>query len=209
MGTLRNLFDLISSAVKRCRICVLTIFITYCISCLIGIIMSHNENRYALACRDKIVGHAMETDKASMNYQKGNTFSAAFIDFGENLFLGAIPQTLMGFGIVIPYFSTAVQGWIGGIVSIDSQHKSRFKNFKATFYYFFVLLLQFIPYSLSIGAGIKCGIDFYNANRMNSMMISKYKVPKASLIDLGLIYILVVPLFFIASCFEFFSTWNI
>jgi hypothetical protein len=109
--------------------------------------MSHNGNSFALAFRDKIVGHALETDNASINYQKGDSFSAAMVDFGGNLFLGAVPQTLMGFGVVIPYISTSIQGWIGGIVSIDSAHKSRFKNFKSTFYYFFVILLQYIPYS--------------------------------------------------------------
>lgn len=171
--------------------------------------MSHNGNSFALAYRDKIVGNAMETDKASINYQKGNNFSAAMIDFGENLFFGAVPQTLMGLGVVIPYFSTSIQGWIGGIVSIDSDHNSRFKNLKSTFYYFFVLLLLFIPYSLAIGAGIKCGIDFYNNNIMNGWLVWKYKLQKRSLIDLGFVYILVVPLFFIASCFEFISTWNI
>lgn len=172
--------------------------------------MSQNGNSFALAYGDKMVGRAMETDQASINYQKGNRFSAALIDFGGNLFLGAVPQTLMGLGVVIPYFTVSVQGWIGGIVSVDSEHKSRFKNFKSTFYYFFVLLLQYIPYSLAIGAGIKCGIDFYNNNKkMNSLLIWKYRIPKTSLIDLGLVYILVVPLFFIASCFEFISTWNI
>jgi hypothetical protein len=170
--------------------------------------MSHNGNSFALAYRDKIVGHAMETDKASINYQKGNRLSAAMIDFSENLFLGAVPQTLMGFGVVIPYFSTSMQGWIGGIVSIDADHKSRFKDFKSTFYYCFVLLLQFIPYSLAIGAGIKCGVEFYASNKINSWLIWKYRIQKSSVIDLGLIYILVVPLFFMASCFEFISTWN-
>jgi hypothetical protein len=206
---MKKIYTLISSAVKRCRIFVLTIFITYCISCFIGIVMSHTGNNFALACRDKIVGQALETDKASINYQKGNNFSAAVIDFGGNLFLVAVPQTFIGLGIVIPYFSTAIQGWIGGIVSIDSEHKSRFKHFKSTFYYFFVLLLQYIPFSLAIGAGIKCGVDFYNNNKLTGWMIWKYKIQKASLIDLGLIYILAVPLFFIASCFEFISTWNI
>jgi len=207
---MRNLFNLVGYAVKRCRIYVLTIFLTYCISCFIGIVMSQNGNSFALAYGDKMVGRAMETDQASINYQKGNRFSAALIDFGGNLFLGAVPQTLMGLGVVIPYFTVSVQGWIGGIVSVDSEHKSRFKNFKSTFYYFFVLLLQYIPYSLAIGAGIKCGIDFYNNNKkMNSLLIWKYRIPKTSLIDLGLVYILVVPLFFIASCFEFISTWNI
>ena len=36
-------------------------------------------------------------------------------DFGGNLFFGAIPQTLMGLSVIIPYISTTIQGWIGGI----------------------------------------------------------------------------------------------
>jgi hypothetical protein len=171
--------------------------------------MSLNGNNFALSYRDKIVGHAVKTDKASINYQKGNNFPAAIIDFSENLFLGAVPQTLMGFGIIIPYFTVLKQGWVGGIVSVDSEHKSRFKNFKPSFYYLFVLLLQFIPYSLAIGAGIKCGIDFYINNKVNGWMIWKYKIQKTSLADLGYVYILVVPLLFLASCFEFFSSWNV
>ena len=171
--------------------------------------MSHLGNDLALTYRDKIVGHAVKTDKASVNYQKGNNFQAAIIDFSENLFLGAVPQTLMGFGIIIPYFIVLKQGWVAGIVSVDSDHKSRFKNFKSTFYYFFVLLLQFIPYSLAIGAGIKCGIDFYINNKMNGWMIWKYKIQKTSLTDLGCVYLPVVPLFFLASCFEFLSSWNV
>ena len=203
------LISIVSDAVKRCKVFVLTVFIAYCLSCLTGIIMSHNGNQFAVSSRDNIVGKAMKSDKASINYQEGNKFSAALHDFMGNLFLGAVPQTLMGFGIVIPYFFVLKQGWVGGIVSIDSEHKSRFKNFKSTFYYLFVLLLQFIPYSLAIGAGVKCGIDFYNFNRMNGWNLSKFKIQKSSLFDLCYVYILVVPLFFIASCFEFLSAWNI
>ena len=204
-----KLFNSIYEAVNRCRFYILSIFILYSISCLTGIIMSNNGNEFALSCRDRIVGQAMRTSNASLNYQSGNNFSAAVFDFGGNLFLGAIPQTLMGFTIVIPYVTVPVQGWIGGIVSIDSEHRSRFENFRSTFYYFFVLFLQFIPYSVAIGAGIKCGIDFYKYNNTTSWAIWKYKIQKASLKDLGYSYILVVPLFFLASCFEFMSTWNI
>ncbi len=171
--------------------------------------MVHNGNDFALSCRDKIVGKALTTDKASLSYQKGNNFSAALHDFKGNLLFGAIPQTLMGLGIIVPYFTVPKQGWIGGIVSVNSEHKSRFENFKSTFYYFLVLLLQFIPYSLAIGAGIKFGIDFYNYNKIHGWLMWKYKIQKSSLIDLGYVYLLVIPLFFFASCFEFMSAWNI
>jgi hypothetical protein len=171
--------------------------------------MSQNGNGFALSVRDKLVGQALKTDNAAINYQEGNRFSAALLDFGGNLFIGAIPQTLMGFGIVIPYFSTSVQGWIGGIVSVDSEHKSRLNGFKPAFYYFFTLLLQYIAYSLSIGGGVKCGVDFYNFNKDNGWSAWKLRIQKASLVDLGFVYVVAVPLFFIASCFEFLSAWNI
>jgi len=204
-----KIINLVYTAVIRCKIYVLSIFITYCLSCFIGIIMSQHGNHFALSYRDKIVGQAFKTDKASINYMEGKNFSAALNDFMGNLLFGAVPQTVMGFSIVIPWFFVIKQGWVGGIVSIDSEHKSRFKNFKSTFYYFFVLLLQLIPYSLAIGAGIRCGVDFYNYNKMNGWHLSKLKIQKTSLVDLGYVYLLVVPLFFIASCFEFLSTWNI
>jgi hypothetical protein len=204
-----NLISKVSAAVKLCKLYVLTIFIAYCLSCLTGIMMSHAGNLFAVSSRDNIVGKAMKSDKASIYYQEGKNFSAALNDFMGNLFFGAIPQTIMGLSIVIPYFFVLKQGWVGGIVSIDSEHKSRFLSFKSTFYYFLVLFLQFIPYSLAIGAGVKCGIDFYNFNRMNGWHLLKLKIQKNSLIDLGYVYILVVPLFFIASCFEFLSAWNV
>jgi len=206
---MRRLFSSIILALVQCRIYVFSVFITYCISCLAGIIMVHNGNWFALSYRDKIVGKAIKTDKATLNYKEGNNFSAALHDFKGNLLFGAVPQTLMGLGIVVPYFTVSKQGWIGGIVSVDSGHMSRFKNFKSTFYYFFVLLLQFIPYSLAVGAGIKFGIDFYNYNKINGWLIRKYRVQKSSLSNLGYVYLLVIPLFFAASCFEFLSAWNI
>ncbi|MGZ3822042.1 MAG: hypothetical protein ACXVB6_15730, partial [Mucilaginibacter sp.] len=174
-----------------------------------GIIMVHSGNAFAISYRDKIVNHSLQTDKASMDYQKGNRFSAAVADFCGNLFFAAVPQTLMGFSIVVPYITVPFQGWVGGIVSVDYQHHSRFSNFKSAFYYLLVLLLQYIPYSLAVGAGIKCGADFYNYNKKNDWQFWKFKIQRSSLTDLGYIYLLIVPLFFIASCFEFISTWNI
>jgi len=170
--------------------------------------MVHNGNEFALSYRDKIVGNAIKTDKASINEQKGKKVSVLLYDFSGNILLGAVPQTLMGFSVVIPFVSVSVQGWVGGIVSVDSNHKSRFSNFRPTFYYFFVILLQFIAYSLTIGAGVKCGIDFYNLNKKHGWSIKKYSIPNSSLTDLGFIYILAVPIFLMASTFEFLSSWN-
>ena len=206
---MKNLFRSICLALTHCRIYILTIFITYCISCFVGIMMVNNGNNFALSYRDKIVGKATTTSNASLNYQKGENFSAAVYDFAGNLFYGAMPQTFMGLGIVVPFFTVTKQGWVGGIVAVNSEHHSRLKNFKSAFYYFFVLLLQYIPYSMAIGAGIKFGVDFYNFNKIQGWYLWRYKIQKIWLIDLAYIYLIVIPLFFIASCFEFMSTWNI
>lgn len=169
--------------------------------------MVHSGNRFALSSRDKIVGKSLQTNGASINYIKGNNFKAALIDFTGNLFIGAVPQTAVGLSIIIPYFTVTYQGWVGGIVSVDSNHNSRFKHLTSALYYFIVILLQFIPYSLAIGSGIRLGIETYKLNRNVSVM--KFKIDKAALRDVALIYIVVVPLFFVASCFEFLSPWNI
>jgi hypothetical protein len=107
-----------------------------------------------------------------------------------------MPQTIAGLSIVIPYFSVAYQGWVGGIVSIKANH-SRFNNWKSTLYYLIVLILQYIPYSLAIGSGIKLGIDTYKLNKNSKIL--KYRIDKSGLKDVLLIYIFVIPLFYIFS----------
>jgi hypothetical protein len=171
--------------------------------------MSHYGNSFALSQRDKIIQFIVKNDKAALNYQSGNKFTGALYDCGENLFYAAVPQTVMGLGIVFPYFSVAYQGWIGGIVSVNDSRQSRFDNIKSAAYYLIVAFLQFIAFSISIGAGIKCGIDLYKYNSKVSWKIWTYRIPKASLQDVGLVYMATIPLFFVASCFEFLSSWNI
>ena len=168
--------------------------------------MVHFGNQFALSRRDRIVGVAQIRDKASINYNSGNRFKAALIDFSGNLFIGSIIQSIMAFSVLAPYVSSSYQGWIGGIVSVDSSHLSRFRKIKPALYYVFVLLLQFIPYSLAIGAATRAGYSTYVLNKHKP--ISQYKFDSKSIKDLFLVYLLVIPLFFVASCFEFLSTWN-
>jgi hypothetical protein len=170
--------------------------------------MVHNGNQFALSQRDKIVGIAVQTDKAALNYQSGNKFTAAFYDFAGNVFIAAIPQTVIGLAIIPPYLTVAYQGWIGGIVSVNGAHQSRFTGLKSTAYYFLVLLLQTAAFSLSIGAGIKCGVDTYKHNPDVSWRSWKFRIPRESIVAVGYVYIVSIPLFLVGSCFEFLSTWN-
>ena len=201
------MIDRIAAAVLRCRTLALSVFLTYVLSCAVGIYMAHAGNRFALAQRDRIVGAALHSD-ITTRYQAGHKAEAAALDFAGNILYAAIPQTVAGLGVALPYVTVAYQGWVGGIVSVDGSHASRFRSVKSTSYYFIVLLLQFVPFSLSIGAGIRCGVDSYRHNAALSWRIWRYRVPRQSLIDLGCVFALAVPLFLVASSFEFLSSRN-
>lgn len=199
----------ISQALRRSRVFALSIFLTYALSGSIGIAMAHGGNGFALAERDRIVHKAVTSDKASIDYKSGNRISALLHDFAGNLFFSAIPQTVGGLGVVLPYFSVAHQGWVGGIVSVNSAHASRLRNAKGATYYVLVLLLQWIPFSLVIGAGVKCGVDLYRSNTATSWRFWEYRLPRQTVVDLAWVFVVAVPLFLVASAFEFLSTWNV
>ena len=205
---MNKLFSNMLTSLNRCKIYIISVFIVYCISCLTGIIMVQTDNSFALAQRDKIIDTISRNDKASLNYKEGNHFTAALYDCEENL-LASVKQTFLGLGVVFPYFTVSYQGWIGGLVSVDNSHKSRFKKLKPALYYFIVILLQFIAYSISIGAGVKTGVELYKQNKSTGWKIWQYKIRKENLLDVVNIYMLSIPIFFTASLFEFLSSWNI
>ena len=193
---------------RQSRTAIFIVFILYISSCSIGIVLVHNKVSFAVNYRDQIVNKALASDQSSISYNSGNTVTAALIDFASNAFLSAIPQSIGGLTIVIPFISVPYQGYIGGIVSIDGEHLSRLTSIQHILYYFIVLLLQYIPYSIVIGSGISVGIQQYKKNKNVGWDIKNYKIDKTNVINLLLIYLSCLPLFFIASLFEFLSKWN-
>jgi len=203
------MIDNIVKAILRCRPFVASIFLAYVVSSASGIVMVHSGNRFALTRRDRTVYAAVTSDKASIAYAAGNRGIALVHDALGNLLFAAVPQTVAGLAVILPYFSVAYQGWVGGIVSVDGNHRSRLGSVRAASYYVLVLLLQFIPFSLCIGAGIRCGVELYRHNSRISWRVWQYRSPRQSIVDLGYVFAVAVPLFFIASAFEFLSPWNV
>jgi len=164
--------------------------------------MVHTGNEWAIAYRDRIVSEA-RTSPSIIALKQNNRLRAAVLDFGGNLY-GAIADTLGGLGVVFPYPFIAYRGWIGGIVSIDGSHVSRFAEPKEAAYYLITLTLQLIPYVLSGGAGVNMGLalwrpkSFYQDEKWLG-------IPKEAIRDAFRIYLLVVPLFLLASLWEFFE----
>ena len=182
---------------------ILLVGITYVISVVGGAVMVHAGNAFALRHRDAIVG-AARTSRTLQALNQNLPVRAALADFSGNLLIGAVPTTVMGISVVMPFPFIAYRGWIGGIVSVDGEHKSRLAG-REGIYYIAVLLLQLIPYTLSGAAGVRLGLGFlfpqskwgYQGNRR------WIGLPAEGIRDLGRIYLLVIPLFLLASLVEF------
>jgi hypothetical protein len=176
--------------------------VAYVLGVVVGVVMVQTGNTFALAQRDTLVASANASDPASIALDHGDRPQAALIDFGENLVLGGVPSTVGGLAIVIPYPVALYRGWVGGIVSVDSAHISRLATPAEAAYYLGTLVLQLIPYTLAGGAGINLGLAYL---RPRPCYAGKRWLgfPIEALRDVGWIYVLVVPLFFIASLYEF------
>jgi len=189
-------------ALYRARMPTLTVAITYFISVSIGILMVHAGNEWAIAYRDRVVSKA-QSSSSIIALGQNDRLRAAVLDSAGNL-LVAISNTLEGLGVIFPYPFIAYRGWIGGIVSIDSQHMSRLADSKEAAYYLITLILQLIPSSLAGGAGVNIGLanfkpaPFYQGERWLG-------IPKEALRDACRMYLVVVPMLFLASLWEFFQ----
>jgi hypothetical protein len=197
-------FSPILSALSRARLAILTIALTYALSLGVGMVMAQTGNRFALAYRDQLVAKTSESNPASLALQKGDRWRAALFDFSENLLLGAVPLTVAGLGIIFPYPLVARQGWVGGIVSVDNAHVSRLANPNEAIYYIAVVILQLIPYTLAAAAGINLGFAYLRLRRYYQRA-RWLGLPREAVRDVARIYLLVIPLFLLASVVEFFA----
>ena len=118
------------------------------------------------------------------------------------ILISGLGNTLGGLGVIIPYPFMAYRGWIGGIVSIDGAHVSRLKDLKEAVYYLVTLVLQLIPSILAGGIGVNLGLSYYRPKP--HYQGDKWLVlSKESIRDVIRIYLVAIPLFMIASLWEF------
>ena len=189
-------------ALMRARVPILTVALTYIVSLVTGIIMVHAGNAFALTYRDQIVSNA-QSSPILVALDQNDRLRAALLDFGSNLF-AAVAITVAGLGVVVAYPIVAYRGWIGGIVSVDSAHLSRLADSGEAAYYLITLVLQLVPYTLSGGAGVNMGLaylrpkSYYQGDKWLG-------IPKEAIRDVLRIYLIVVPLFLLASLWEFFA----
>lgn len=203
VGEPRGLFALRASlaAIRRARISILTIAATYVLSVAAGIAMVGTGNAFALERRDEVVQGAQSSD-ITVAYRAGDRIRAAVLDFAANLVLGGGTSTLFGLSVVGSYPIVAYRGWIGGIVSVDARHESRLADPGRAIYYLVTLVLQLIPYSIAGGMGVYVGVDAWRAlRRPRPDMWLGFSMDR--LRDVARAYVVVIPLFLIASLWEF------
>lgn len=199
----RGLFGLRASlaAIRRARISILMIAATYVISVAAGIAMVGTGNAFALERRDEVVRAAQSSEITAAD-RDGDHIRAAVLDFAANLVLGGVTSTVFGLAVVGPYPIVAYRGWIGGIVSVDARHESRLADPGRATYYLVTLVLQLIPSSIAGGMGVYVGVEAWRAMR-KPRSDTWLGFSKGRLRDVALAYVVVIPLFLVASLWEF------
>ena len=192
-------------ALQRARAPILWIGLTHIAGVIAGAAMAHSHNAFALRYGDDLVRRASQSDPAAVAADRGRPFRAALLDFAGNLGLGAIPSTVMGLAVVLPFPQAAYRGWVGGIVSVDYRHESRLRNGRERSYYLGVLIMQLIPYSMAGGAGVRLGLAFlFPKGKWGYPGSERWLgLPAEAVRDVLRIYALIVPLFLLASMVEF------
>ncbi len=162
--------------------------------------MVHSGNTLAISTRNQIVSGA-QSSPVLVSLGQGSRLQAALLDFWGNLVAG-FSSLAAGLGVVFPYPLAAYRGWVGGIVSIDGSGASRLAVPGEAVYYLVTLVLQLVPYSLAGGAGVILGLSLYRSKPYYQGK-KWLGVSKEAILDALRIFLLVVPLFLIASLWEF------
>src|ERR1035438_2189121 len=131
-------------ALRHARFGIWTMALAYALSVLAGMAMVHTGNQRALAFRDALVGKAQRESPILRQFQHGNRVKAAALDAAGNAAAGFL-SLIAGYGVPAGYGVAAYRGWIGGVVSVNSAHRSRLARPYSAFYYLVTLLLQLVP----------------------------------------------------------------
>jgi hypothetical protein len=192
-------------AFRRARIAILTIALTTGLSVVTGAAMVHSGVGFAVAYEDKIVDRAHRESPILRHFKQGNSLTASALDAMGNA-ISALATMVAGYFPPTAYVLSAFHGWVGGIVSIDRAHHSRLSDRTEAVYYLTTLLLQLIPYTLTVAAGVQIGFaallpigeTLYSGRR-----VPRLRIPFDAIHDAGWLCAVSAPFFFIASAFEF------
>jgi hypothetical protein len=192
----------IRQALQRTAVSIGIVAAAYGGGVFIGTVLATSGSNLALDQRDAIVKAARDTD-AMVAYGQDDRLKAAILDFGGNVGAAALTSAT-GLAVVGPLPIAAYRGWVGGIVSVDAQHRSRLSRSDTALYYLVTVTLQSIPYILTAGAGMYLGlVAWRRRNDVSVRAVFTLRIPGEALRDTGWIWGLSLPFFLAGSLFEF------
>jgi hypothetical protein len=188
---------------RRARGPLLASAATYVTFVVLGAALATAGWSFAVSQRDSIVAGAGGSP-ITRAYGHGDRVTAALLDFGANTLLGALPTSITGLAVVGPFPIAAYRGWVGGVVSIDSRHRSRLLTAPSALYYLVTLILQLAGFILTMAAGVHVGLSAWRARRDESVRsVLGFRVPAWALVDAGRLYAVALPCFLAGSLWEF------
>jgi len=188
-------------ALSRARRAIASVLAAYLIAVAAGIIATHAGHPWALRQRDRVVVDA----STGIISTQSRPIQSALLDCAGNV-LGALQTTVLGVGVVLAFPMVVHRGWIGGIVSVDDHHASRLTGPTAAAYYLSVVALQLAAFGLTGGAGVQLGLA--NLRRGGKRVRWLLGLPEEALLDVVRLYALALPIFLVASLWEFLSPWR-
>jgi hypothetical protein len=193
-------------ALGRARSSILGIALVHAVAVIVGIVMVHTGNGFALSYRDRLVASALASDPVSLAYHQGDYLRAALIETARTQW-ASLATALTGPTVALPAVLSAHRGWVGGIVSVTSSHVSRLVEARQAIYYLSVVVLQLIPYTLAAGAGLNLGLVYFHP-RQEYQGEKWMGYPKEAIWDFVRILVLTVPFVIVANLWEYLSPLN-
>jgi hypothetical protein len=190
-------------AFRRARASIITITLVHTIAVAVGMALVHGGNQTALAYRDRLVARARSSDPVSLADQEGDRLRAALLEAARTQW-ACLAAGLTGPTVIGPLALSAYRGWVGGIVSVDGDHVSRLREPSEAVYYLSVIVLQLIPYSLAVGAGLNLGHAYFRP-RSDYPGDRWMGYPKEAISDFFRVFLATIPLVLAANLWEFLS----
>ena len=199
---MRRIPHRIADALRRARAPIAILTVVSVCSLVVGGVLATIGNSFALDQRDAIVGAAQSSDITSA-YNQDDRVKAALLDTAGNV-EAAVITSVTGLAVVVPVPIAAYRGWVGGIVSVDAQHRSRLGQPGPAIYYIVTVVLQQIPFLLTGGAGMYLGlVAWRRRNDASVRPLLTLRIPGEAIRDVGWIWALALPFFLAGSLFEF------
>ena len=129
-------------ALRRARRAIVTIGLTYALAVIVGMAMVHAGNGFALRFGDRLVGEATVSSPILQAMQRGSRTKAHCRTSPATCWWEQCRKLCRGWPFFHLYGFAAFRGWVGGVVSVDGNHRSRLADAHERFYYLTVPVLN-------------------------------------------------------------------